>query len=184
METSRPGPCAFRPKGRTPHVSARTTPFDPNRETLYDLLGVDKRATSTDITRAYRQMMKACHPDRLPPAERERTEVLCKHLNHAYATLKDPAKRKQYDDSIRAHEVQDQIMNRYVGGLGGPGLGGHDLHGSRFRREMTEFEKAEMRVTDRAAMLSLIRAVVVLTLAVIVLLLGYALVASAAGILF
>lgn len=185
MSSSRPAhPRPICPKGSSGVVTSRTTPFDPDRETLYDLLGVDKRATQKDITRAYRQRMKEHHPDRLPPSERERTEIFAKHINHAYATLKDPMKRKQYDDSIRAQEVQDQIMNRYVGGLGGPGLGGQDLHGQRFRREMTDFERAEVRVADRSATLSLLRAVVFLTVVVIALMLGYALVASAVGLLF
>ncbi len=165
-------------------MRARTTPFDSNRETFYDLLEVDIRATTSDITRAYRQRMKECHPDRMPPAERERTEMVCKHLNHAYATLKDPIRRRQYDQSIQVQAVQDQIMNRYVGGLGGPGLRGQDLHGQRLRRQPTEFEKAEIRMTDRSAMFSLVRAVVVLTIGVIALMLLYALLASAIGAMF
>jgi DnaJ-class molecular chaperone len=165
-------------------VTARTTPFDSNRETFYDLLEVDVRATSSEITRAYRRRMKECHPDRMPPGERERTEVVCRHLNHAYATLKDPIRRRQYDQSIQVQEVQDQIMNRYVGGLGGPGLRGQDPHGQRLRRELTDFEKAEMRMTDRSAMFSLVRAVVVLTIGVIALMLLYALLASAIGAMF
>lgn len=172
------------PKGDVRPVPTRSTPFDPNRETLYDLLGVDVRASLPDITRAYRQRMKEYHPDRVPPEQRERTEIICKHINHAYATLKDPGKRKQYDDSIRAQEVQDQIMNRYVGGLGGPGLGGHDRHGQGLRRELTDFEKAEKRITDRSAMLSLLRAVVFLTMVVILGLIGYGLLAAAIDILF
>ena len=165
-------------------MTSRSTSFDPNRETLYDLLGVDVRAPLPEITRAYRERMKEHHPDRVPPERREQTEIICKHINHAYATLKDPGKRKQYDDSIRVQHVQDQIMNRYVGGLGGPGLGGHDLHGQSLRREMTDFEKAERRLTDRSAMLSLLRAVVALTVFVIVGLIGYALLAAAIGTLF
>lgn len=164
-------------------MTSRTAQLDPNRDTYYQLLGVDFRATTADITKAYRQLMMECHPDRVPASKREETEQFCKFVNHAYATLKDPIKRKQYDDTIRAQEIQDQIMNRYVGGLGGPGLGGHDLHGSRLRREMTDFERAEARMTNRTAMFSLFRAFVVLTVFAIGLLLLFAILSSAATLL-
>lgn len=164
-------------------MTSRTASTDPNQDTYYQLLGVEFRATTAEITRAYRQAMKECHPDRMPPSEREENEQLCKFINHAYATLKDPVKRRQYDQTIRTQELQDQIMNRYVGGLGGPGMGGHDLHGSRLRRELTEFEKAEARRTSRSAMFSLFRAFVLLTVVVIGLLLVFALLSTAAGLL-
>jgi DnaJ-class molecular chaperone len=164
-------------------VTFRAATRDPERQTYYQLLGVDATATTADITRAYRQAMKECHPDRLPPAQRERTEILCKHLNHAYATLKDPAKRKAYDETIRAAEVQEQIMNRYVGGLAGPGLNGFDPHQKHLRRERTASEKAELRRADRAAMFSLVRTAIALTVVVVGLLLAYAVIASLAGLL-
>lgn len=163
-------------------MTSRTATLDPNRDTYYQLLGVDFRATTADITRAYRQRMLECHPDRVPEAKREETEQYCKFVNHAYATLKDPVKRKTYDESIRAQELQDQIMNRYVGGLGGPGTGGHDLHGSRLRRELTDFEKAEARAASRTAMFSLVRAFVGLALFSLGLLLVFALISSAANL--
>ena len=152
-------------------------------QTYYQLLGVEITATTADITRAYRQLMKECHPDRQPPALREQTEAFCKNLNQVYATLKDPARRKAYDDSIRAEELQEQVMNRYVGGLGGPGLGGYDPHQRHLRRERTEFEKQEVRRADRAAMFSLLRTAIALTVVVLGLLLVYAILASLAGML-
>jgi DnaJ-class molecular chaperone len=151
-------------------------------QSYYQLLGVDISATPADITRAYRRLMKECHPDRQPPALREQTEMLCKNINLAYATLKDPQKRKQYDDTIRAREVQDQIMNRYVGGLGGPGLGGYDPHAGNLRREETPFEKAERQRANRSAMLSLLRAVLALVVVVVGLLFAIAVLSWVAGL--
>ena len=164
-------------------MSSRTASIDPDRDTYYTLLGVDYRATTADITRAYRRRMKEWHPDRVPQSRREETEAVARQLNDAYATLKDPVKRQQYDRDIRVQELQDQIMNRYVGGLAGPGLGGHDLHGESLRRERTEFEKAESRRTTREAMLSLLRAFVVLTVLAIGLLLVFAVLATLGGLL-
>ncbi len=164
-------------------MTFRAATNDPYGQTYYQLLGVDMRATTADITRAYRQLMKDCHPDRQPPAKRDQTEQFCKHLNHVYATLKDPIRRKNYDDSIRAEEIQEQIMNRYVGGFAGPGLGGHDLSAAHLRREPTAFERAEKRRADRSAMLSLVRAAVVLAVVAIGLLLVFALISATAGML-
>jgi DnaJ-class molecular chaperone len=156
---------------------------ETREETYYDLLGVDITATAPEITRAYRQLMKDCHPDRQPPAERERMETVCKAINLAYATLKDPLSRKQYDDTIRAEQVQQEIMNRYVGGFGGPGMAGFDPHAAHLRRAETPIERAERRHANRLAMLSLLRAVVVLLVAIVAILLVVAVVTSAGGLL-
>jgi DnaJ-class molecular chaperone len=153
------------------------------QETYYDLLGVDITATTPEITRAYRHLMKECHPDRQPPAERERMEVLCKAINLAYATLKDPLKRKHYDDTIRAEQVQQEIMNRYVGGFAGPGMAGFDPHAAHLRREETPIEKAERRHANRVAMLSLLRAVAVLLVVILAILLVMAVLTTAGGLL-
>lgn len=152
-------------------------------ETYYDLLGVEITATVPEITRAYRRVMKECHPDRLPPAERERTEALCKTINLAYATLKDPLKRKQYDDTIRAAQVQQEIMNRYVGGIGGPGMPGYDPHAANLRREETPIERAERRHANRVAMLSLLRAVLVFLVVIVAILVVLAVVSTIGGLL-
>jgi DnaJ-class molecular chaperone len=152
-------------------------------QTYYDLLGVDVSATPLEITRAYRRMMKACHPDRQPPAERERTEALCKTINLAYATLKDPLKRKRYDDTIRAQQVQEQIMNRYVGGFGGPGISGYDPHAAHLRREETPMERAERAHANRLAMFSLLRAVLVLVVVIVAILVVMALLTTVGGLL-
>jgi DnaJ-class molecular chaperone len=164
-------------------VAYRAASTDAREETYYDLLGVNITATSAEITRAYRRVMKACHPDRQPPAERERTEALCKNINLAYATLKDPLKRKRYDDTIRAQQVQQEIMNRYVGGFAGPGMAGFDPHAAHLRREETPMERAERIHANRAAMFSLLRAVLVLVVVIVAILVAMAVVTTVGGLL-
>ncbi|TMR93174.1 J domain-containing protein [Nonomuraea basaltis] len=65
------------------------------RRDHYTVLGVEKTASAAQITSAYRRLMRLLHPDaRLAgPAARERfAEVI-----HAYAVLRDPARRAAYD---------------------------------------------------------------------------------------
>ncbi len=164
-------------------VAQQSVRSDPNADTHYQLLGIDFRATPAEVTRAYRRKMKDCHPDLVAPARRKQAEQYCQNINQAYAILKDPIKRREYDQSIRVQEVQDQIMSRYVGGLGGPGMGGHDLSAANLRRERTAFERAELRQADRSATFSLLGAFVAVTIGAIGAILVFALLATVAGLL-
>src|SRR5712691_828630 len=61
---------------------------------LYVLLEVQRDATEDEIKRAYRRLARELHPDvnKTPEAERRFKEITA-----AYETLKDPARRRQYD---------------------------------------------------------------------------------------
>lgn len=61
----------------------------------YEILGVDKNASSEDIKRAYRQLAKKYHPD-LNPNNSE-AEQKFKEINTAYEVLSDDEKRARYD---------------------------------------------------------------------------------------
>lgn len=62
---------------------------------LYEILGVDRRATQEDIKQAYRRLARETHPD-VRRDDAGATERF-KEINEAYAVLSDPAKRSQYD---------------------------------------------------------------------------------------
>jgi len=61
----------------------------------YEVLGVSRSASDDEIKRAYRKLAKKYHPDRNP--DDAAAEANFKEVQHAYDILKDPAKRKQYD---------------------------------------------------------------------------------------
>lgn len=124
-------------------------------DNYYKLLGIPYSATSHDVTRAYREAMKAVHPDRAVAANRGFAEERAKELNLAWRTLSRPAERAKYDQSLRAELVQDQIMSRYVGGMGMPGR--RDNSGAGVRQaEHAAFAQSERRRSDRSAVLSVV----------------------------
>lgn len=63
----------------------------------YDVLGVDKTSDPQTIKKAYYQLSRKYHPDRLQGEEKEIGEEKIKEINHAYEVLSDPQKRKLYD---------------------------------------------------------------------------------------
>lgn len=151
-------------------------------DNFYTLLNVPYDASTRDIAKAYRQAMMRAHPDRALPERRAAAEDLAKLLNRAYATLSNPTKRQVYDRSIRADVVQSEIMGRYVGGFGGPGMNGKMAAAQAPRRSMTEHERRERRRIDRSAWISLFSAFAVITIALIGLLLIFALASLAVSL--
>ena len=57
----------------------------------YDILGVDEKATSSEITKAFKDLAKKHHPDR------GGDEAKFKEINEAHDTLKSSQKRHDYD---------------------------------------------------------------------------------------
>ena len=71
----------------------------------YKTLGVSKNASQDDIKKAYRNLAKTHHPDR------GGNEQQFQKINEAYDTLKDPAKRQQYDNPQPQNNFNNQNMN-------------------------------------------------------------------------
>lgn len=61
----------------------------------YQILGVDKKASTADIKKAYRKLARKYHPDLNP--EDKAAEAKFKEIQEAYAVLSDSKKRAQYD---------------------------------------------------------------------------------------
>ena len=65
-----------------------------NKRDYYEVLGVDKNASESDIKSAFRKLAKKYHPD---VSKEENAAELFKEAQEAYAVLSDPEKRKKYD---------------------------------------------------------------------------------------
>jgi len=61
----------------------------------YEILGVPRDASETDIKKAFRQLALKYHPDR-NPGDKE-SEERFKEINEAYSCLSDPEKRSNYE---------------------------------------------------------------------------------------
>ena len=61
----------------------------------YEILGISNTASFEEIKRAYYTLSKKYHPDINP-----KTANLFRNITEAYNTLKDPSKRKSYDNKL------------------------------------------------------------------------------------
>lgn len=67
------------------------------RKDYYEILGVPRNASQEEIKRAFWELAKKWHPDRVPPEKKKEAEEKFKEINEAYQVLSDPEKRKVYD---------------------------------------------------------------------------------------
>jgi molecular chaperone DnaJ len=96
----------------------------------YELLGVNRGASESDIKKAYRKMAMKYHPDRNP--DDKAAEEHFKEIQKAYAVLSDAQKRAAYDQFGHAG-VDSSGVGGFGGGFGGFSGGGFgDVFGDIF----------------------------------------------------
>jgi curved DNA-binding protein CbpA len=72
---------------------------------LYDVLKVKRDATLEEITRAYRELSKAFHPDR--NAGDDAAAAQYQRVQDAFDVLSDSARRAEYDATGKARKAND-----------------------------------------------------------------------------
>ena len=80
----------------------------------YQVLGVPKNASATDIKKAYRKLAQQHHPDANPG--NAEAEARFKEVSSAYDVVGDEDKRKQYD------QVRQMVGSGGFSGAGGGGF--------------------------------------------------------------
>lgn len=80
---------------------------------LYQVLGVAKNASADEIRKAYREISKKFHPDKV--GNDQAAVARFREATSAYAILSDPAKRSRYDGSTTISTVGDLFLRHPVG---------------------------------------------------------------------
>lgn len=140
-------------------------------EDLYSVLGVSKSASQDEIQKAYIKLARKYHPD-MNPDDPEGAKKKFQELQHAFETLKDPEKRRQYDQfgenyekfggaggfngfngfgggggGFQANFDINDILKAFGGGMGGGGnpfgMGGGPFGGGRRSRRRAAPEKGQ-----------------------------------------
>src|SRR5271170_1576296 len=140
--------------GEAPPASTTTPNID-----LYEILGVDRKATKAEIKKAYHKAALASHPDKVAETDRASAEIRFKALGQAYEILSDEEKRALYDEhGMAAFDGSrggpggmgpdlDDILNMFGMGGGIPGFGGPGGP-RRPRRSPNEEQKYEVALED------------------------------------
>lgn len=84
----------------------------------YELLEVNPRASREIIEKAYKVLVKKCHPDLYVGEERIYAEKKLRDLNEAYHVLSDDFLREQYDIELEKeinarNKVEQKEFNNY-----------------------------------------------------------------------
>lgn len=89
----------------------------------YEVLGVSREANDDEIKKAYRKLAIKYHPDKNP--DNKEAEEKFREATEAYEILKEPEKRRKFDQF--GHAAFDGPQGGGYGGFGGFGGGGFDI---------------------------------------------------------
>src|SRR5210317_2003838 len=117
------------------------------KKDYYEIIGVPKSASVSEIKKKYRSLALKYHPDRVKEEDKKSSEERFKEISEAYAVLSDNKKRQMYDqyghagidqnftseDIFRGADFGgfEDILSQFFGG--GFGGGGFDIFGGGSR---------------------------------------------------
>jgi len=111
---------------------------------LYNILGVDKNATESDIKKGYRKMAMKHHPDKNP--DDKDAEAKFKDVAEAYDILSDPDKKARYDsmgyDGYSNSGGGRQNHTHFAGGV-------HDFFNQMHRQEQSANLKRKFTIVQK-----------------------------------
>nr|SVE75054.1 EOG090X049L [Daphnia dolichocephala] len=113
----------------------------------YQVLGLKRGASVTDIRRAYKQSAREWHPDK---NKNENAETKFVEVNKAYELLSDPVRRKLFDQKGVVDDSLNRQMHNSNTGFGDGASFFSDHGGFRFQFKMSEMTAFhQYRITMR-----------------------------------
>ncbi|MBU1557520.1 molecular chaperone DnaJ [Patescibacteria group bacterium] len=101
-------------------------------ENYYEILGVDKSASKTDIKKAFHKLAHKYHPDK-----KGGDEAMFKKASEAYSILSDEKKKAEYD-------TYGRVFGGDPGAGAGQGFGGFDFSGFAQQGGNVEFDLGDL----------------------------------------
>lgn len=96
-----------------------------SKKSYYDILGVSKSASKSELDSAFRKLAMKYHPDKYKGTD---AQDKMKEINKAYKVLSDPNQRKQYDAFLMSgHNTKDFDYQDSTSGFQQEEFGGRDF---------------------------------------------------------
>ncbi|KAJ9176619.1 hypothetical protein P3X46_011910 [Hevea brasiliensis] len=109
-----------------------------NSQSFYDLLGIPKSGTLSEIKKAYKQLARKYHPDVSPPGRKEEYTKRFIQVQEAYETLSDPKSRALYDRDMARGLESHTIFSSTKRSHYNEGLDARDDWEQRWQSQLAE----------------------------------------------
>jgi DnaJ-class molecular chaperone len=122
------------------------------QQDYYEILGLSRQATPDEILEAFRVMIQRFHPDLHPNDSKEATDLLSektKAVNEAYNALRDPMKRREYDERTFGGRSTEEPTHRADEPSHRAEERPHEVNAETFRRALkVVFDEAKGNFVD------------------------------------